>query len=531
MSEREISADVAVIGGGLGGVAAALTATALGRTVVLTEATDWLGGQMTSQAVPPDEHPWIETRSSTTYRTLRNRIREYYKRAYPLRANAAADPLLNPGLGFVSDLCHEPRVAVAAIDELLAPARAAGLLTVLLHHAPVGVEGDRDRVLSATVADPSGNRVIIRAPYFIDATELGDLLPLAGIEHVIGAESRDDTGEPNASERADHRDQQAPSWCFALEYRPGEDHTVDRPERFEHWKRNHDSFWPGPQLSWTDLDPQTLEPRVRRIFDGEPDDDSQKDLWRYRRILAKRQFDTSFTGNDVTLVNWPQTDYWEAPLITSDSAVDSTTMERSKELSLSFLYWLQTEAPRHDGETGYPELRLRPDMMGTADGLAKAIYVRESRRIAAEFTVVEQHIGLDATEGRGSAIFRDTVGIGGYRIDLHPTAAGRSYVDVACHPFQIPMGALIPVRVRNVLAANKNIGTTHVTNGAYRLHPVEWSIGEAAGALLAYCIAGGRTPSAVRSSESHLADFQSLLTTRLGIPLAWPDDIRTRNTR
>ena len=42
------------------------------------------------------------------------------------------------------------------------------------------------------------------------------------------------------------------------------------------------------------------------------------------------------------------------------------------------------------------------------------------------------------------------------------------------------MGALILVRIRNLLAAAKNIGTTHITNGCFRLHPVEWNTGEAA---------------------------------------------------
>ena len=50
-------------------------------------------------------------------------------------------------------------------------------------------------------------------------------------------------------------------------------------------------------------------------------------------------------------------------------------------------------------------------------------------------------------------------------------------------PFEIPLGALLPERVENLLPACKNIGTTHITNGCYRLHPVEWNIGEAAGAL------------------------------------------------
>jgi hypothetical protein len=81
----------------------------------------------------------------------------------------------------------------------------------------------------------------------------------------------------------------------------------------------------------------------------------------------------------------------------------------------------------------------------------------------------------------GSAVFVDSVGTGYYRIDLHPSTSGRTYVDIACFPFQIPLRALIPERTTNLLPASKNIRTTQITNGAYRPHPVEWSIGEGVG--------------------------------------------------
>ena len=80
------------------------------------------------------------------------------------------------------------------------------------------------------------------------------------------------------------------------------------------------------------------------------------------------------------------------------------------------------------------------------------------------------------------------MGVGSYRIDLHPSTGGNNYIDISSLPFQIPLGALIPRRVENLLPACKNLGTTHITNGCYRLHPVEWAIGEAAGALAAYCL-------------------------------------------
>jgi len=39
----EYKTDILVVGGGLGGVSAALSALRLGRRVILTEETDWLG--------------------------------------------------------------------------------------------------------------------------------------------------------------------------------------------------------------------------------------------------------------------------------------------------------------------------------------------------------------------------------------------------------------------------------------------------------------------------------------------------------
>ncbi|MAM11316.1 MAG: FAD-dependent oxidoreductase, partial [Rhizobiaceae bacterium] len=79
-----MTSDIVIIGGGLGGVAAALAALKLGRSVILTEEYKWLGGQLTTQAVPPDENPWIESDGSTaSYRQLRAEMRDYYRRNYP----------------------------------------------------------------------------------------------------------------------------------------------------------------------------------------------------------------------------------------------------------------------------------------------------------------------------------------------------------------------------------------------------------------------------------------------------------------
>jgi len=182
---------------------------------------------------------------------------------------------------------------------------------------------------------------------------------------------------------------------------------------------------------------------------------------------------------------------------------------------------MQTEAPRTDGKLGYPGLRLRNDVFGTEDGLALYPYIRESRRIKAEFTVLEQHICPDARGEGNSEEFFDSVGVGSYRIDLHPSTGNRNYIDISSYPFQIPLGCLIPIRVNNLLPAAKNIGTTHITNGCYRLHPVEWNIGESVGFLAAYCMDKKQIPRSVRHNKDRLEDFQKLLIHQ-GVEIDWP---------
>ena len=76
MKQKELKVDILIVGGSLGGC----TATSLGKKVVMTEETDWIGGQLTSQAVLPDEHRWIESFGCTRrYRRFRNLVRDYYK--------------------------------------------------------------------------------------------------------------------------------------------------------------------------------------------------------------------------------------------------------------------------------------------------------------------------------------------------------------------------------------------------------------------------------------------------------------------
>lgn len=531
LQARDLETDVAIIGASTGGCAAALAALRNGLRVILTEETDWIGGQLTSQAVPPDEHPWVESfGGSQAYRNYRNHVRDYYRTHYPLTAAIRANAQFNPGGGSVSKLTHEPPVSLAVLRALLHPYVSAGQCILLLERKPVAADVNGDRVAAIAVRGPNAKVQVIKAQYFIDGTEMGDLLPLTKCEYVVGFESRQDTGEPSAPAVAQPSNQQSFTVCFAIDHLPGEDHRCDKPAEYAFWRDYVPQLkpvnWPGKLLSWKMSNPITLA--ERSVYFDPTEDASQPgglNLWIYRRIARKLHHEPGFLRSDISLVNWPQNDYWLGNLIDVPPAEAAKHLERGRQLSLSLLYWMQTEAPRPDGKQGWPGLRIRPDVTGTEDGLAKYPYIRESRRIKAEFTICEQHVStaVRKQEGKGEAaeIFPDSVGVGSYRIDLHPSSGGDNYIDVSSLPFQIPLGAMLPVRVENLIPACKNLGTTHITNGCYRLHPVEWNIGESAGMLVAEAMRLKTAPRAIRKDTKRLADFQARLISQ-GIEIAWP---------
>lgn len=518
---------VLIVGGGVGGCASAMACASLGvRTLLAADPDLWLGGQLTAQAVPPDEHRWIEHQGCTRrYRLFRDSVRDFYRRYYPLTDAARAEPYLNPGGGWVSALCCEPSVALKVLESMLAyPQMRGDLRIVPMIPIAADVEGDRVRGILFQLPDQPAT-YFVEADYILDATETGELLPIAGVEFVTGAESQRETGEPHAKPEAEPHNMQAFTWCFAMGYDPEGDYVGSKPAQYDFWRAYRPPFWHAPFFSWTDVNPITLEPRRLSLF-GE---DGTPALFGYRQIVNPALYPPEHAPRPITIVNWPQNDYFLGNLYPPANAESHAPKQgrgsaqalEAKALSRCLLHWLQTEAPRPDGGVGYKGLYLAPHITGTDDGFAQQVYVRESRRIKARFTILEQHVSAACRPNETLAErFPDSVGVGHYRIDLHPSTGGDNYIDIATLPFQIPLGALIPVRVRNLLPACKNIGTTHITNGCYRLHPVEWNIGESAGLLAAFCVLRGVEPHQVYETPALLEAYQDLLRSQ-GVQLEW----------
>ncbi|MFF4650864.1 FAD-dependent oxidoreductase [Streptomyces sp. NPDC001380] len=512
---RTLTADVAVVGGGLGGVAAALAAARAGRTVVLTCDQPVLGGQVTSQLVPAlDEHPHVEQGGvSASYREFRTLVRSRY------------GGLANPGGGWVSRLCFEPAAAEQALADLLAPHVAAGRLRVLTGVRPYAARRDGDRLAEVHLAEapppatapdrpgpqdgPAGadGRLALAADVFCDATETGELLPLAGAPWTVGSEGRDAHGEGLALPGGPQPHAvQSCTVGFAVEHRPGEDHTVPRPAGYRRWR---------------DSQPFTLEiagwddrlHRYRMFADGP---DGHPPFWTYRRLRDG----ALLGGRDIALVNWAGNDYADASLVHEPRRARA----EARALSLAFLHWLQTECPRDDGSgRGYSGLRLAPAAAGTPDGLAAEPYVRESRRLLTDRPVREQD--LLPVPGQARAAHRhDGAGVAWYHLDLHARVGHPQSAYAPTAPFQVPLSVLVADTPANLLAAAKNLAATQVAAAAYRVHHGEWAVGEAAGALAAHAAGRGTGPARVVADPRERALLQRTLA-RDGVPLAWLLDV------
>ncbi len=497
------SCDILIAGAGMGGIGAALRAAAQGVQVCLTEEATWIGGQATAAGVSAlDENKFIEmTGGPRLYNEFRRRIREHYKRTYkPLKPTDN----FNPGGCYVSSLCFEPKVGVQVLEEMLRPHKN---IRIYRRTRVLDLERTGNAITAALLWQIDRKEALqVTAKMVLDATEMGDLLPMAKTPYIVGAEAKAATNEPHAAETANPACVQSFTYPFIIEHRPGETHTIPKPADFEKI-RDHQPFgflmnYPT-EYGWRGRFAYTMfgdDPPI-------PNNMSPGPFFSWRRVFHGAAYPGKH--NDLALLNWPRQDYHDESVLDRTPEDTARVLQNAKKVSMAFLYWLQ-----HDQKT--PGFQLRMDQMGSADGLAQLPYVRESRRIQAQGTVREQDIVFENSPRARATLFPDSVGTGFYMVDIHPCGANERGRMMMPKPFQIPMAAMLPKDLTNFLPAAKSLGVTHLTNGAYRLHPIEWNIGEASGLMAALQVKTGTRPSA-ETVQAGLA--------AAGIQLFWFDDL------
>jgi hypothetical protein len=516
---HDVSCEIVVVGAGLGGVSAALAASNAGHTVCLTEPTVWVGGQATSQGVSAfDDNKWTDTTGGdASYLDLSHRIRTYYaafRRDTSMTAKQAMDgPISNPGACWVGHLCFEPEPAEKILMTMLQPGLASGRIKLWLHTRPVAVKRTGRRLDSVVVYDFEHSEWLrLHGRYFVDATELGELLPLSGLPFRKGAESQAETHERNAPLIADPHASQSFTYPFVLEKGPVQGGLAEvKPTDYQSYQQHYSmtvDYGHGIFLTYGFYE-------ARKGLPGS--------FWVYRRSVDASLFDPARFVEDRSMINWSGNDHCDANLLSDDPFLQAMALQGAKRESAGFAWWIRHELPRDDGNgKGYPELTVMQHEMGSEDGLSQHPYIRESRRIIPLRTIVEEDLAVDFQKGARSKLYPDSVGIGWYPIDIH--SCDRQDFVSKTKPYEIPLGSLIARDADNLMAAGKVMGTTHITNGAYRLHPTEWAAGEATGTTLAWALEHGVDPAVIDANPRSVEALQKVLVTN-GHPIFWYDDV------
>lgn len=521
---QHLSCSILVVGGSTAAYSAALGALQAGASVYLIQPQAVVGGQFTTQGLSAsDDGALLAQKSqvdqlggetfaiSHTQRTFRVRQRQLQR-----VNNQIVD---NPGQCWVSHLCTTPVVAATALNEELEDYLAQRQLTLIPFAEPVEVliaesSMPRPRVTGVVFRDVQNQGIFsVDAKIVIEATDLGDLLELAGIESRVGQEARNETDEAVLPETAFPRCQQSITFDVLVERTAtGNGVTIGAPVGYgeKAWLQGFTStFWEK----------------------GKPRDFlAPFSIFDYRRLQIG-----SFNGiGDVAVLNWGcqqqgsngpilcGNDYQVSTLVGVSRIERQQHIQQARDRARAFVHFLQTN--------GVENLKPRGDLTWTDDGIALEPYIREARRGVALTTICHQNVAKSFFPGQARATsFEDSVGIGQYHyLDFHSNdEAGHVELlgdDHSALPFTIPLGALIPINTDGLILSSKSIGTTHITNAAYRMHPVEWAIGEAGGHLAALALSEEVAPRDIATNQGLKRKLQALLA-RHGIPLFWFNDV------
>ena len=629
--DETVDCELLIVGGGLAGTATAYESLLAGRTVCMTELTDWVGGQISSQGTSALDEARRQRALlfyAKGYKELRRRIEDFYGE-------------LNPGSCWVSVSCFLPRDAHTILTEELERAARKGRGTlkwfpttvvkelalsadgrmidsaIAIQHTPApGTPPLNSELLSETLIDSYQyedserftKEIIQFVPlqddertgpadwYVVEATETGEVIALSGVPYRLGLDARSPLNPSSPTETGDPYCVQGFTYTFGME-RTAEPQPQPEPVYYEQYE---------PYFSYE-------RPRDNNdYFDY---------VFTYRRIAAPgprpegKQFGVSpVAPGDISMQNWTWgNDYRPGTaqdnLIFSAEQLAATgqlepggwlgglrveSLRRGEENAYSYYYWLV--AGDTDSQLGPGVKEPNPNHrfvygldapMGTAHGLSKYPYIREARRIVGRpsyahpdgFLVNEIDIsradyrdeyyqtalgpnrylalwqalaGLntarviddkvpaaDIMRRTRSTIYPDSVGIAQYAIDFHPCltlsppetpgnterenirkAHGQAY------PGQIPLRAMIPRNIDNLLVAGKSIATSNIAAAAYRVHSFEWSVGAAAGTTIDFAFDNDVLPyelvDQLPSPEPLLEQLQRRLNEN-GNPTAFPD--------
>jgi len=532
-SPAALAYDVVVVGAGPSGVSAAIQAARLGAKVALLEETDWIGGQMTAAAVTSMDEGTAFIRNSGIYREFVNKVMNYYR---------ARGKAFGTCYFLSSSLCFEPAVGQQVLYQMIAetknqtlPNGQTPVLDLYLRHQVTSVLKDGNTLTGLVVQN--GNTFLSKI--IIDATEYGDLLPLAGAKYRVGNSTSLNLSPASCIQDITYTavvkkyPNGVPSELVIRNPPPG---YAEAKPLFLRIVARSGSVWTNS----TGAIPFPVNWAFHNAYRGMPDSSSPQSY------TGDQAGSTLITKTGLNMAN----DYPGGVISpsSSDGTLRVTFLENpvarkqaaceAKLKTLQFIYFMQDElgetswsiANDQGFDTSYniennscPNI---PDEFKTIEKYFPLIpYARESRRVVGLHTLTAREVRRGGTPPTAARAFPTALAMGDYGVDLHNCSSDPTLeTDLETRQdiptpnvngnFQIPFESFVPETIDGLLVAEKNLSVSRLVGGAIRLQPSTMLIGQAAGALAAVAAQKGVQPRAVKPIQVQkvLLDAKSVLS-------------------
>lgn len=499
---KEKNYDIVIVGAGLSGVSAAISAARLGMKVLIIEDSEVVGGQAVASAVSTMDD--MQATRHGIYVEFLNRATTHYRKT---------QTPTNICLWDCTTFAFEPKIIDKTLRELI---KNAGEITLFLDTRVLSAGVDGSRVTSVEILK-DGKQSTVTAKMFIDATEYGDFIPLTGARYRVG-----NGIFPNIDKNSIVQDityvavmkkygYGLPKELF-IETKPP--HYDDYAVEFRKMVTRDGNFWPGEF---------PFNPDTHAAYRAVPNEENAD------RGLVDGRDSSTWKYISRTCLNWAN-DWpgWkkgghatnkEAPSLSTKFLTDlSCRKEESRAAlvkTLCLIYYMQHELGLTDwgidnsqnfGKNTSCDLEHWKDLPHEFLPIAKLFppkpYVRESNRIVGLYTMSSKDVRRDEKLKRTLSSNPEAIALGEYPADIHGHwSSSHHEEDLLDDPrdfvkpsswearlFQVPMNALIPENTEGLLAAEKNISVSRLVNGAIRLHPIVFHTGEAVGTLASMAI-------------------------------------------
>ena len=476
--------DVVVVGGTPGGIAAAIAAARLGRSVAVAEYHPIIGGMLTNGLGKSD----VETREAIggLFREFTERVKKYYVDTYG--ADHENVTLCRDGY------YYEPSVAQKILKRMVAE---QSNIRLFLRHRLEGVVRSGNRITAAQFVDrKKGKRVELRGQVFIDATYEGDLAASAGAECRVGREGRAafgelhagvvymdyETGEFLAGSTGQGDDAlQAYTYRLCLTDRPENSHVLKEPPPDYDRTRylGYIDDWKAGRMA-----PPRTVPEGRGYYGPT-----------FNTVVRALSFAELPNGKyDVNMnprpLGFPFAEENEG-YVEADWREREDIQEDLRHLTLGLLYFLQndSEVPEEHRELAQ-KFHLPRDEFADNGHFPWQLYIREARRLIGEYTLAEQDVTVGPGLGR-APVQLDSIAAGEFPIDSFPVRKREPGHDTALEgyismrdrftkPYQIPYNIMVPAEIDGLLVPVA-ASASHVAFSTIRLEPTWMAMGQAAG--------------------------------------------------